>query len=179
MTNTEKNLFEGIYGDLFGSGANDPVFEEKQPKPSTAEPKTGAETPKSEKKEPEGEAEEASVKKAQDVLKEARELLKSDPVLETKKAKEEETAKAKEPEEDPMETLEKLVGLTQIKEDVKELTAFVKVQKLRKEQGMKTVPVSLHLVFTGNPGTGKTTVARILAGLYRQMGVLSKGQLVE
>ncbi len=85
----------------------------------------------------------------------------------------------KEPEEDPMETLDKLIGLSTIKADVKELTAFVKVQKARKEQGLKSVPVSLHLVFTGNPGTGKTTVARIIAQIYKQIGVLSKGQLIE
>ena len=85
----------------------------------------------------------------------------------------------KEPEKDPMEELNSLIGLSKIKHDVRELTDFVRIQKMRKDGGLKSVPVSLHLVFTGNPGTGKTTVARILARLYRQIGVLSKGQLVE
>ncbi len=84
-----------------------------------------------------------------------------------------------EPEEDPFEKLDSLIGLTTIKKDVRELMDFVSVQKMRNEEGLKSVPVSLHLVFTGNPGTGKTTVARIIAKLYKNIGVLSKGQLVE
>ena len=85
----------------------------------------------------------------------------------------------KEPEKSGMEELEELVGLETIKHDVKELIALAKVRKIREEKGMKPVPVSLHLVFSGNPGTGKTTVARILAKLYKEIGILEKGQLVE
>lgn len=85
----------------------------------------------------------------------------------------------KEPETDPMDDLNALIGLGSIKHDVKELYDFTRIQKLRQDAGMKTVPVSKHLVFSGNPGTGKTTVARILARLYKQIGVLSGGQLIE
>ena len=72
-----------------------------------------------------------------------------------------------------------LCGLEKVKEDVKSLINLVKVRRLRQEAGLPVPPMSLHLVFMGNPGTGKTTVARLLARIYHAIGVLSKGQLVE
>ncbi len=75
--------------------------------------------------------------------------------------------------------LKTLIGLTHVKTEVTQLTNFLRFQKMRKEKGLSVPEQSLHMVFTGNPGTGKTTIARLIAQIYKSMGILSKGQFVE
>ena len=80
---------------------------------------------------------------------------------------------------DPYQELEDLIGLDNVKQEVKSLANFVRLQKQRQEKGLKTPKLSYHLVFTGSPGTGKTTVARIVARIYKDLGILKKGHTVE
>ena len=78
-----------------------------------------------------------------------------------------------------IEDLNNLIGLSRVKAEVTAMKNFIEVNQRRVQAGMKTPPVSYHCVFTGNPGTGKTTVARIVAGIYKSMGILMRGHLVE
>lgn len=98
-----------------------------------------------------------------------------DPIVEDSETDEEKAAKL----EELMEDLNSLTGLEAVKSQVNSLINLIRVQKMREEKGMKTSDVSKHMVFMGNPGTGKTTVARKLSAIYKYIGVLKTGQLVE
>lgn len=84
-----------------------------------------------------------------------------------------------QPLDELMAELDALTGLAEVKEEVKVLTQVLRIRRLRAEAHLPVAEMSHHLVFVGNPGTGKTTVARIIAGVYRALGVVAKGQLVE
>ncbi|WML60598.1 AAA family ATPase [Neobacillus sp. PS2-9] len=78
----------------------------------------------------------------------------------------------------PQEKLDQLIGLNALKEEMSSLISFVKMQQFRRKQGLPTVPIQLHAVFTGNPGTGKTTVAKIYAEYLKECGILKRGHLI-
>ncbi len=92
--------------------------------------------------------------------------------------KEDFLSERKEREDSPIEDLNRLIGLDSLKAELRALFSFVKMQQFRRNKGLPAVPLQLHSVFTGNPGTGKTTVAKIYAKLLKECGMLKRGHLV-
>jgi Cdc6-like AAA superfamily ATPase len=101
------------------------------------------------------------------------------PAVGVKAAVEEKPVVPERSVEELLAELDDLTGLAKVKREVHRQVAVLRVEKLRVEAGLKSPTITRHLVFTGNPGTGKTTVARLVSGIYKALGLLSKGQLIE
>ena len=184
MKTMRDNLLD-IYRDFYGNGSDETVRDVIRSVTGEEEPARGYTYDHAKARTPDRASDRPASPSggASDGVQEIETEITTDTEYEARAKAQKKTAedagKPKEPEKSGMEELNELIGLKTVKHDVEELVGLAKVMKMRREKGMKEVPVSLHLVFSGNPGTGKTTVARILAKLYKEIGILEGGQLVE
>ncbi len=179
----EKFIFRKICSEDFKTGC---VFDEKAQLKRVQVKKIRKDEPMSEivsdvleeEVESEGEQEQTYPPTAKSYALTEEEIAK-----EAQKAKEEmeavKKAKRKAALDKLIKELNELVGLDTVKTEMQSLVNLIKVRKMRREHNMPQMDMSYHMVFTGNPGTGKTTVARIVAGIYKELGILSKGTFIE
>jgi len=159
---TERYLFKKASGDLSHPGSVPEVDEEVMKAPDIPE-----------------KVEQPEAVEPSEVPNEAESDVATLTVIKSEKLPDETEDERKAHLKELMDELEGLVGLSDVKKEVHSLVNLIHIRKMRKDKGLPSPDMSYHMVFTGAPGTGKTTVARLIAGIYKELGVLSKGQLVE
>ncbi len=147
------------------------IFVPKEDEEATDQPQTTTQQP--------APGSEEFAKYEEDLLKELEENPSFSQSSDSKVTEEKQAVVNKVIEQDPYQELDNMIGLDSVKAEVKSLANYIRLIKEREAKGLKSPNISYHCVFSGNPGTGKTTVARILARIYKDLGVVSKGHLVE